>query len=75
MDDGREEDGEERSVGKGSRVKLKHKGEGGDRGEEGAAGRKVKMFEEKERRRAWKRGRRKTREGAGGRRRGSGGPR
>ncbi|KYQ58148.1 hypothetical protein ALC60_02880, partial [Trachymyrmex zeteki] len=28
----KEKDGGERGVGKGSRVKLKHKGEGGDRG-------------------------------------------
>lgn len=45
MDEGKEKDGEERSVGKGSRVKLKHKDEG--RGEEEAAERKIKMFEEK----------------------------
>jgi len=58
----KEKDGGERGVGKGNRVKLKHKGEGGDRGrEEEAAGRKVKMFEEKEREVVkWKRGRRKT---------------
>lgn len=39
---------EKSEVGKGSRVKPKHKGEGGGRGRQGAAGRKIKMFGEKE---------------------------